>query len=70
MNTGTGAICRLTGDSWEKVGQAARKRIVARLLPHGPDSVVLVGGAGGGENVAAVEVIRLAEVGEKVAADK
>jgi hypothetical protein len=70
VNTGAGPLYRLTGDSWEQVGTAARKRIVGRLLPHGPDAVILVGGAAGGENVAAVEVIRLAEVGEKVAADR
>ncbi|HVK16073.1 MAG TPA: kelch repeat-containing protein [Fimbriiglobus sp.] len=70
VNTGAGPLYRLNGDTWEQVGQAARKRIVGRLLPHGPDAVVLVGGAAGGENVAAVEVIRLAEVGEKVAADR
>jgi hypothetical protein len=70
VNTGAGPLYRLNGDAWDQVGQAARKRIVGRLLPHGPDAVILVGGAAGGENVAAVEVIRLAEVGEKVAADR
>jgi N-acetylneuraminic acid mutarotase len=68
VNTSEGPLYRLNtaGDGWEKVGEAAKKRIVARLVPLGTDRVVLVGGAGGGANVDAIEVIRLAERGEPV----
>lgn len=70
VNTSEGPVYRLTtsGDAWEKVGTAANKRMVARLIPLGSDAVVLVGGAGRGANVGAVEVIRLAEQGEPVRA--
>lgn len=70
VNTGDGPVYRLAaaGDGWEKVGAAAHKRIVARLIPVGKDAVVLVGGASAGTNVAEVEVVRLAEKGERVVA--
>ncbi|MFO0852536.1 MAG: hypothetical protein U0871_28845 [Gemmataceae bacterium] len=59
LNPSSGAVLRLTtdGTSWEPVGQAIRRRMVHRLVPVGGGRVVLVGGAGGGENVAAVEVL-------------
>ncbi|MBA4191282.1 MAG: hypothetical protein C0467_25145 [Planctomycetaceae bacterium] len=68
VNTSAGPVFRLneTGDGWEKVGEAKKKRMVARLVPHGDDAVILVGGAGGGGNVDAVEVVRLAARGEPV----
>jgi N-acetylneuraminic acid mutarotase len=68
VNTSEGPLYRLNtaGDGWEKVGEATKKRIVARLIPLGTDRVLLVGGAGGGANVDAIEVIRLAEKGEPV----
>ena len=44
----------------EIVGQAAR------MVPAGPDAVVLLGGATGKGNATSVETIRLAEVGEKI----
>ncbi len=71
VNTSDGNLHRLTEDGagWEKVGVAARKRMVARLVPVGPDAVALVGGAGGGGNVAEVEVIKLPARGERVAAE-
>lgn len=69
LNTSEGPVYRLNtaGDGWEKVGEVAKKRIVARLVPFGGDRVVLVGGAGGGANVDAVEVVKLAAKGEPVA---
>lgn len=72
VNTAEGPVYRLTekGDGWEKVGEAKAKRIVHRLVPFGPDAVILVGGAGGGGNVGAVEVVRLAAKGEPVAAGR
>lgn len=62
VNTSEGPVYRLNevGDGWEKVGQAKTKRIVARLVPIGHEAVLLVGGAGGGSNVADIEVIRFA----------
>ena len=50
VNTSEGPVYRLNaaGDGWEKVGEAATKRVVARLVPVGTDAVVLVGGAGRG----------------------
>lgn len=68
VNTNAGPLYRLTetGDAWEKVGEAQVSRMVARLVPHGTDAVVLLGGAGGGGNVADVEVIKLAAKGEPV----
>jgi N-acetylneuraminic acid mutarotase len=68
VNTSAGPVLRLNdaGNGWEKVGEATAKRIVARLIPLGKDAVVLIGGASGGENVAALEVIKLAAKGEPV----
>lgn len=68
VNTSAGPVYRLTeaGDGWEKVGEAKTKRMVARLVPHSADAVILVGGAGGGGNVDAVEAVRLAGRGEPV----
>lgn len=71
VNTLGGPIYRLTvdGTAWEKVGDAATKRMVHRMIPHGPDAVLLVGGASRGKgNVAEIEVVKLAAQGEKVAA--
>lgn len=61
VNTSLGPVYRLAGDTWEKVGLAETKRMVARLVPAGPDAVALLGGAAGGTNAASVEVIRLAD---------
>ena len=63
VNTSEGPVYRLNtaGDGWEKVGRAATKRLVARLVPFGTDAVLLVGGAGGGGNADTAEVIRIAE---------
>lgn len=68
VNTSEGPVYRLNhkGDGWDKVGEAKTKRIVGRLIPHGPDAVILVGGAGGGANVDAVEIVKLAAKGEPV----
>jgi N-acetylneuraminic acid mutarotase len=70
VNTSAGPVYRLAADgaAWEKVGEAVQKRMVARLVPLGPDAVALVGGAGGGANVDVVEVVRLAGQGERVPA--
>jgi hypothetical protein len=74
VNTASGAVYRLTADGteWEKVGEVAEPRVVARLIPLGPSSALLVGGAtrSARGNVAAMEVVKLAEKGEKVAATK
>ena len=71
VNTSAGPVFRLTasGDGWERVGTAARTRMVARLIPFGADAVILVGGAGGGANVDLVEVVKLAAKGEPVAGE-
>ncbi len=71
VNTNAGPVYRLNeaGDGWEKVGDAAASRHVGRLVPHGSDHVVLLGGAGGGGNVAEVEVIKLSAKGEPVSED-
>ncbi|OWK35799.1 hypothetical protein [Fimbriiglobus ruber] len=68
VNTSAGPVFRLTagGDGWEKVGEVVTKRRVGRLVPYGTDAVVVLGGAGGGGNVAAVEEVRLAAKGEPV----
>ncbi|MBN9118749.1 MAG: hypothetical protein J0I06_06255 [Planctomycetes bacterium] len=60
-NTSDGSVYRLTekGDAWEKVGECAKKRIVARLIPFGADRVILLGGASGGGNADSLEVIAL-----------
>jgi N-acetylneuraminic acid mutarotase len=70
VNTLAGPLYRLTSDgaAWEKIGEAGRKRMVARLVPLGPDAVGLVGGAGGGGNVDLVEVLKIPERGERIAA--
>jgi N-acetylneuraminic acid mutarotase len=72
VNTNAGPVYRLNdaADGWEQVGDAAASRHVARLVPHGKEHVVLIGGAGGGGNVAEVEVIRLAAKGEPVKDEK
>jgi N-acetylneuraminic acid mutarotase len=72
VNTFEGPVYRMTAaaDGWEKVGTAVHRRMVARLVPFGKDAVVLVGGASGARNVGEVEVVRLAEQGEAVSADR
>lgn len=71
VNTSEGVVYRLAegGDAWEKVGVNATKRIVHRLIPLGKD-VLLVGGAvpGGGGNVSSLDLVKLADAGEKVEA--
>jgi N-acetylneuraminic acid mutarotase len=59
VNTSEGPVYRLTekGDAWEKIGECAKKRIVARLIPFGADRVILLGGASGGANADSLEVI-------------
>jgi N-acetylneuraminic acid mutarotase len=66
VNTSEGPVYRLNaaGDGWEKVGEVTKKRIVARLIPFGNDAVLIVGGAGGGANVDALEVVRLTADGK------
>lgn len=61
LNTSEGPVYRLSekGDAWEKVGDATKKRIVARLIPFGTDRVILLGGASGGGNADSLEVISL-----------
>jgi N-acetylneuraminic acid mutarotase len=69
VNTSEGPIYRLNeaGDGWEKVGEVKTKRLVARMVSAGANSVLLVGGASpGAGNVAAVERVTLAEKGEAV----
>jgi hypothetical protein len=59
LNTSEGPVYRLSekGDGWEKVAEAAKKRIVARLVPFGTDRAILLGGASGGSNADSLEVI-------------
>jgi len=68
VNTSAGPLYRLTekGDAWEKVGTVPTTRMVARIVPAGKDSVLVIGGAGKGGNVAVVERVQLAEKGEPV----
>jgi len=70
VNTSSGFVYRLTTDGadWEKVGEVANPRVVARLIPMGPAAALIVGGASRVErgNVAAIELVKLAEKGEKV----
>ncbi len=73
VNVAAGPIYRLNaaGDGWEKVGAVATPRIVARMIPLGPTTVALVGGAAPGTgNVATIEVVKLAETGEPAAPAK
>ena len=72
VNTSAGPVYRLASDGarWEKVGEALKPRMVARLVPLGPDAVVLVGGASRSGNVDLVEIVKLATTGEPVAASK
>ncbi|HEY1190838.1 MAG TPA: kelch repeat-containing protein [Gemmata sp.] len=73
VNMASGAVYRLTekGDGWEKVGAVATPRMVARMVPLGPATVALIGGAAPGEgNVATIEVLKLADKGEPVAPTK
>ncbi len=58
VNTSAGPLHRLSADgaSWEAVGAAVQKRMVARLLSF-RGQAVLVGGAGGGQNVSLIERI-------------
>ncbi|MCS7271693.1 MAG: hypothetical protein NZ703_11485 [Gemmataceae bacterium] len=57
--TADGSLYRLgpQGKEWEKIGQAATKRLVARLLPWTERSVLLIGGAGSGQNHNSLEII-------------
>ncbi len=71
VSTSDGSVYRLSekGDAWEKVGESATKRVVARLIPLG-NRALLVGGASGGTNIAELEVVELAEKGVPVAKDR
>lgn len=72
VNTSAGPVYRLTGkgDAWEKVGESATKRMVARLIPFGTDRVILLGGAAGMTgNADSLEVIAFGKP-EKVTADR
>lgn len=66
LSTSQGPIYRLSanGEAWEKIASASRGRIVHRLVPHG-NAVILVGGASGGENLAAIEVVTLPPPGSE-----
>lgn len=68
LNTSEGSTFRLTedGKDWEKVGTSATKRMVARLLPHGAHAL-LVGGASRNGNIGDIEILTIAERGEKIA---
>jgi len=70
VNTAAGGVYRLTtdGKEWEKVGAVVNPRVVARLIPVGPAAALIVGGASraAAGNVSAIELIQLAEKGEKV----
>lgn len=70
VNTSAGPLFRLTekGDAWEKVGTVPTTRMVARIVPAGKNAVLVVGGAGKGGNVSAVERVEIAEKGEPVVA--
>jgi len=72
VNTSAGTIFRMNdaANGWEKVGEAKKKRMVARLVSLGDDGVIILGGAGGDGNIDAVEFVRLAARGEPVASDK
>lgn len=54
------------GKAWEIVGQSQQRRMVHRLIPFGTNQVILVGGTSGGEAVATLEVIKLADKGQPV----
>ncbi len=72
VHTSSGPVYRLTADGkeWEKVGTARKPRMVARLVPLSSAEVVLVAGAAKGGNVDLVEVIKLAEKGEKISSER
>jgi hypothetical protein len=73
VNTLAGPVYRLDekGDGWEQVGAAKTQRMVARMIPLGPTSVALLGGAApGAGSIAAVEVISLAQKGDPVVTGK
>jgi N-acetylneuraminic acid mutarotase len=72
VNTSAGPVYRLTekGDGWEKVGECATKRMVARLIPFGTDRVILLGGAAGMTgNADSLEVITFGKP-EKVSGER
>jgi len=70
ISTSEGVVFRLTepGEVWEKVGTSAAKRIVHRLIPHGKDALLVGGAIPGVGNAAEIEIVKLAEKGEKVVA--
>lgn len=61
LYTSEGTLYRLNSGSpnWETIARAATKRLVARLLPWGERSVLLLGGAGGGQNHDSLEIISI-----------
>jgi hypothetical protein len=72
VNTAAGGLFRLTtdGTAWEKVGAAAKPRVVARLIPISTTEALLVGGASrsASGNIGEIEVLKIAEKGEPIAA--
>jgi N-acetylneuraminic acid mutarotase len=59
VNTSEGPVYRLstTGTAWEKIGTVEKTRIVQRLVPGQAGTLLVLGGAGKGGNVAQVERI-------------
>jgi N-acetylneuraminic acid mutarotase len=54
-----GVVYRLSddGDSWEKIAKLAKPRFFHRLLPAGPNKLIVVGGATSDGHIADVELI-------------
>jgi hypothetical protein len=69
VNTATGPVYRLTPDgrAWETVGVARTPRVVARLIPFDPNTVLLVGGNDPNSGpLSKIDIIPIAKHGELV----
>jgi N-acetylneuraminic acid mutarotase/uncharacterized GH25 family protein len=62
LSTADGVVSRLAekGDAWEPVGKLEHPRVVHRVVAHGDDLLVAIGGASRSGNVAVVEALELA----------
>lgn len=55
-----GKVYRLSEkrDAWEPIAELQQRRIVHRIVPAGPNALLVLGGAGGGRNVDLTEAVR------------
>lgn len=61
VSTGDGKVWQLSpkGDAWDEIATLKQQRIVHRIVPTGRQSLLILGGAFGGDNIALTEEVTL-----------